>query len=105
MCSKKEETTMDEFPFDTKKLIPLFKESNVIRAGIFGSMARGDWDNQSDIDILVEFSYPVGLFKMVHLKNLLAELLQREVDLVTPAGLSPYLKEDILKDLRLVYEA
>ena len=96
---------MKEYPFAIQPVIAVLRQAHVVRAGIFGSMARGDWDAASDVDILVEFAQPVGLFKLVRLKNTLTDLLGREVDLVTPAALSPYLRDAILAETQLVYEA
>lgn len=65
---------------------------------LFGSVARDEASPDSDIDILVEFSQPVGLFHFIELKQRLEELLGCEVDLGTPRSLKPYLKEQILKE-------
>ncbi len=65
---------------------------------IFGSVARGEAGPNSDIDILVEFAVPVGLFEFVRLKAYLESLLGRRVDLVTPDALKPPLREQILKE-------
>ncbi|MEJ2706392.1 MAG: nucleotidyltransferase family protein [Anaerolineales bacterium] len=65
---------------------------------LFGSVARDEASPDSDIDILVEFSQPVGLFHFIELKQHLEELLGCEVDLGTPRSLKPYLKEQILKE-------
>jgi len=54
---------------------------------VFGSYARGDERRSSDIDLLVEFSRPVGLFEFARLKFYLEKRLGREVDLVTPEAL------------------
>lgn len=50
---------------------------------VYGSVARGDETPESDVDLLVEFDRPVGLFHFVRLRDLLAELLGRDVDLVS----------------------
>ena len=65
---------------------------------IFGSVARGGSSLNSDVDILVEFSCPVGLFEFVRLKILLEEWLGCRVDLVTPDALHPVLRERILDE-------
>jgi uncharacterized protein len=66
---------------------------------VFGSLARGDDHAQSDIDLLVEFNRPVGLFQFVRLKLYLEELVGRPVDLVTIDALKPALKERILQEM------
>jgi len=65
---------------------------------IFGSFARGDDQADSDIDLLVEFNKPNGLFEFIRLKTYLEELLGRPVDLVTPDALKPQLRERILSE-------
>ena len=65
---------------------------------LFGSAARGEGGPESDLDILVEFSRPVGLFAFLRLQNRLAEIMGRQVDLVTPQALKPPLRERILQE-------
>ncbi len=65
---------------------------------IFGSVARDEALPGSDIDLLVEFSEPVGLFDFIRLKNHLEELLQTPVDLVTPDALKERIREKILRE-------
>lgn len=65
---------------------------------MFGSVARGEAGPDSDVDILVEFGVPVGLFQFVRLKTYLESLLGRPVDLVTPDALRDYQREEILKE-------
>jgi len=65
---------------------------------LFGSMVRGEARPDSDIDILVEFSKPIGLLAFVALKHRLTVLLGRPVDLVTTDALKPPLREGILHE-------
>lgn len=65
---------------------------------VFGSLVRGEATPASDIDVLVEFSRPVGLFEFIRLKLYLEELIGREVDLVTPDALRPAMRDDILSE-------
>jgi len=65
---------------------------------LFGSVARDEALPGSDIDLLVEFSGPVGLFDFIRLKNHLEELLQAPVDLVTPDALKDRMREKILRE-------
>jgi predicted nucleotidyltransferase len=65
---------------------------------IFGSVARNEAKADSDIDILVEFSRPAGLFDFVTLKDYLENLLERPVDLVTHDALRPTMKEKIMAE-------
>lgn len=56
------------------------------KVGVFGSYARGTSDETSDVDIFVEFEHPIG-FQFVELVDYLEQILGKEVDVLTPAGL------------------
>jgi predicted nucleotidyltransferase len=72
---------------------------------IFGSMARGEANQQSDIDLVVKFSQPISLLQFAALERQLSEALGRKVDMLTEAAISPYLQERIKRDLKVIYEA
>jgi predicted nucleotidyltransferase len=96
---------MAPLPFDTNALFTLCRENDVARLGVFGSMARGDANDQSDIDLLVEFSKRKSLLALVSLERKMSAALGRKVDLLTEAAISPYLRDGIKRDLRVIYEA
>jgi predicted nucleotidyltransferase len=70
----------------------------VSKLGIFGSYARGDHDEESDLDVIVEFAQPVG-FEFIHLANRLEELVGVKVDLLTPDSIKPNRRESILSNV------
>ena len=70
----------------------------VLSLRLFGSVARGEATELSDVDVLVEFSRPVGLIQFAALKLFLEELLGHPVDLATPDALHPALREKILSE-------
>jgi len=70
----------------------------VKKIGLFGSYARDEQKEDSDIDIIVEFSRPVG-FQFIELKLYLEEILNSKVDLVTLNALKPQIKKQILKEV------
>ena len=72
---------------------------NVEHIGVFGSMARGDNKEESDIDLLVKFSQPVGFFTFIKLEDYLAAILGKKVDLVTEKALKSAIKDDILQEV------
>lgn len=76
----------------------LEREFNVERIGIFGSFARGEQTEDSDIDILVKFSKPVG-WEFIDLKEYLENILGRRVDLVTENALKLQLRDQILSEV------
>ena len=65
---------------------------------LFGSVARDEAGPDSDIDLLVDFSEPVGYFQFVEVRRRLALLLGRPVDLATEPSLKRQLREQILKE-------
>jgi hypothetical protein len=67
--------------------------------GVFGSFVRGAQRKKSDVDVLVEFEEPVGLFDFIALENYLADLLGVKVDLVSRKALKPRIGERILKEV------
>lgn len=74
------------------------KKFGVRSISLFGSLARNQSRKRSDIDLLVEFSKPVGLFEFARLKLYLEELLGRKIDLVTPEALRKEFRESILQE-------
>jgi predicted nucleotidyltransferase len=81
-----------------KKNSPELVQLGVKSLALFGSTARNEATSTSDVDILVEFDRPVGLFEFVRLKMLLEEMLNKKVDLVTPDALHPALRDRILSE-------
>ena len=67
----------------------LIERFHVSDIGVFGSFVHGEEHEGSDVDILVEFSRPVGLFHFIRLERYLADILDMEVDLVPREGSSP----------------
>ena len=65
---------------------------------VFGSVARGDDRDESDIDLLVDLEPGRTLLDLVAVKQDLEDLLGREVDVLTEAALSPYLRDAVLKE-------
>ncbi len=65
---------------------------------IFGSVARDEAQPGSDVDMLVEFNRPTGLFGLIRLKHRLEELLGCSVDVGTPNGLRPSIRDDVLRE-------
>ena len=85
-----------------KNMDELRQKYNVSKMGIFGSFSRGEANDNSDIDVLVEFSKPIDIFEFLSLKEHLEFVLGRRVDLVTEKALRPQLKENILREVKYV---
>ena len=80
-------TTKEQIVSSIQDQMPyLAVEYGVSRIGLFGSFASQTADDDSDIDLLVEFHRPIG-FRYMELVDYLEALLGREVDVLTPAGL------------------
>lgn len=88
------------------KIIPkikrILKKNKVKKAGIFGSYAKGEQKKNSDIDILIEPPKGIG-FGFVGIQFELEDKLKKKIDLISYNGISPYLREDILKsEVRII---
>lgn len=77
-----------------------FAEAGVRRLGVFGSVARGEAGPESDVDILVEFDTVPDLYTFAALRERLAEILGRPVDLTTPQALKARLQSRVQDEVR-----
>lgn len=82
-----------------EKVGDVMRRRGVVRAGVFGSLARGEGTPQSDVDFLVEFEKGRTLLDLSGLRLDLREALDRDVDVATPNSLHPEMKDQILSDL------
>lgn len=92
--------TLDEALARLRAAKPLLDRYGVQRVGVFGSTARGEAGPDSDVDVLVEFvgdSHP-GL-DFFNLKDDISEILNHEVDLVTPRILHRLMRDRILAEV------
>jgi uncharacterized protein len=94
------ESNRQDILLSLKRLkVEVVKEFSVKNIGVFGSVARGEQTDRSDIDLLVEFSKPVGFITFMRLENFLSERLGKKVDLVTPDALKPVIRNDVLTEV------
>lgn len=77
----------------------LERDYHVSSIGIFGSVARGEQSEASDLDLLVSFDEPVSLFDVVRLEQELESRLGVDVDVVTEESLKPRIGERVSEDL------
>ncbi|WP_300037553.1 nucleotidyltransferase family protein [Methanospirillum sp.] len=80
----------------------LSEQYHITRIGIFGSVTKGTQTDDSDVDLLVEFSDPPGLFRFMEIEAFLSDTLQTRVDLVDAEGIKPRLKNRILSEVKYV---
>lgn len=92
-----------ELPLD--KIAELCRRYQVHELALFGSVLRGDFRPDSDVDILVEFEpdAPIGLLEYCELQNRLGELIHRRVDLVSKRGLKWVIRERVLASAKVIY--
>ena len=88
----------------TQVIADYFKTQPVLKAWIFGSYARGEQTENSDIDILIQPEQSVGLFKLSGMHLDLQDMLHVDVDLVTVKGLLPFARKSADRDKILIYE-
>lgn len=80
------------------KILPVLQHHDVIHAAIFGSFARGEEREDSDLDILVELKKGKSLLDLVALKLELEEVLKRKIDVVTYNSLHARIRERVLEE-------
>ena len=81
-------------------------KKEIRRVSLFGSYAMGVNNEQSDVDLLIDF-YPeatVGLFKLSRIKRAFERSTGKQIDLLTPEAISKYFREDIVKNSEKIYE-
>ena len=83
-----------------KEILLVAQQHGIVNIRIFGSVARGDDNLQSDVDLLVDLEQGRTLFDLAGALIKLQDLLGRKVDIVTERGLHWYLKEKIMKEAK-----
>jgi len=87
-----------------KIAVPILKKNGIVKAGIFGSYARGEARKRSDIDMLIKVGRKkFSLLDHVRLERELEEKLDKKVDLLTYNGINHLLKNRILdEEVRII---
>ena len=88
----------------TQMIADYFRTQPVLKAWLFGSYARGEETEDSDVDILIQPEKSVGLFKLSGMHLDLQDMLHMDVDLVTEKGLLPFARKSADRDKILIYE-
>ncbi len=88
---------------EKEKIIEICKRNDISYCALFGSFARGEADENSDIDLLVRFSKPKG-WDWINAALEIEDALGRKVDLATENMLNKYIRESVLRDLKVIYE-
>lgn len=79
-------------------IVKITKKYGAKNVRVFGSMSRGEEDMDSDLDIIVEMEQGSSLLDIIAIKQDIEELLGRKVDVVTEASISPYIRDEVLKE-------
>ena len=91
---------IDQIMMKLRKNMPVLREKYKVKyLGVFGSYVRGEQKKSSDLDILVEFQEPVGLFEFMELEEYLAKNTGVKVDLVSRKALKPRIGKQILEEV------
>ena len=90
----------------TQQIADYFKTQPVLKAWLFGSFARGEEQEDSDVDLLVKFdrSIPIGLFAFARMHRELEERVGRKVELVEEGTLRPAVQKTANRDMKVIYE-
>ncbi len=96
---------MSRIPIDRQKISDFCRQHHIRRLALFGSVLRDDFRSNSDVDVLVEFEPDarVGFIGLGQMEIELSEMLNRKVDLRTPAELSRYFRQDVLRTAEVQY--
>jgi len=91
---------------DKEALAEFCRRHRIRKLAFFGSVLRNDFGPESDVDVLVEFDPDahVGLIRLAGMEHELSELLGLKVDLNTPGCLSPYFRDEVLREAEVVHE-
>ncbi|HBR57866.1 MAG TPA: nucleotidyltransferase [Blastocatellia bacterium] len=88
---------------EKEKIVEICKRNDIEFCALFGSFARGEADETSDIDLLVRFSKPIG-WAFYGVADELEKVLGRKVDLATENMIGKRIRESVYRDLKVIYE-
>lgn len=94
-------------PISEERFSSFCERHHIRRLAFFGSVLRDDFGPDSDVDVLVDFDpeHIPGFLGLARIERELGEILRRKADLNTPKMLSPYFRDEILKEARTQYVA
>jgi len=89
-----------------EKLTEICQANDLVFLAIFGSFVKGKQTKNSDIDIAIEFdkNKPKSLFDLVHLEYELEKIFKRKVDVGIFSSISPYIIDEVKKEMKVIYE-
>jgi predicted nucleotidyltransferase len=89
-----------------EELAEICRKNDIVFMAIFGSFVRGEQNRRSDIDIVIEFerNSEKSLLDLVRIENGLKKVFRRRVDLGILSSLSPYIIEEVEREMRVICE-
>jgi predicted nucleotidyltransferase len=91
--------SVEKLKAELEAIKPLLKQRYKVETiGIFGSYIRGEQTKKSDLDLLVSFSEPIGVYKFIEVEEFIRAKLGVKVDLVQKGALLPMIKDQILNE-------
>ncbi len=95
-------TTLDELKRRKDEIQRISDKHGISRLRVFGSVARNEQGDQSDVDLLVDISPSKDLVDLVSFIQEMQAILHARVDVVSEGGLSPFLRDKIIAEARQV---
>lgn len=92
-------------PLPIEQIESICKRFKVRELSLFGSIVKGDFRSDSDVDLLIEFEpdNTIGFMGLSSLQRKFSEIFSRNVDLVSKKGLNPVIREEVLTQRRIIY--
>ncbi len=97
---------MPAIAIDRAAIADFSHRHHIRRLALFGSVLRESFRPDSDVDVLVEFEsgQSIGLIRLAGIERELSEILGRKADLRSPADLSRYFRDDVVRTAEVLYE-
>ena len=91
--------SLEKLKAELEAIKPVLKQQYKVETiGIFGSYSRGEQTKKSDLDLIVSFSEPIGIYKFIEVEEFISNKLRVKVDLVQKGALLPMIKDQILNE-------
>ncbi|NUM56950.1 MAG: nucleotidyltransferase domain-containing protein [Candidatus Hydrogenedentes bacterium] len=96
-----------QIEIDKEKIAEFCRRHHIVKLSLFGSVTTDDFRDDSDVDVLVEYAegHVPDFFTLFDQQDELAVLVARKVDLHTPASLSRYFRDEVLRNAAVQYAA
>jgi predicted nucleotidyltransferase len=103
-CDRMSPMSAPRIALDRARIAEFCRRRRIRRLALFGSVLRDDFGRDSDVDVLVEFEPGARIgWEFVTIRDELAELFGRAVDLLTPSSIQPAFRDAILSSVEEVY--